>query len=66
MSEIGEPVLIDFGLSRKLAESQTMQFSASSADMKGTTRYMARELLQGDRKTSMASDVWAFGMTVYV
>ena len=58
-------------MSRLLAASETFSAINTETDgLRGTVRYMARELLEckDDEPIvySKESDVWAFGMTVYV
>ena len=55
----GDALLCDFGLA-KLVGSQT----SGSRKGSGTLRWESPELLHGQTK-SAASDVWAFGMTIY-
>ncbi|EJD07282.1 kinase-like protein, partial [Fomitiporia mediterranea MF3/22] len=70
ISDTGDPLLCDFGVSRMLTASQSLQFSSSSSsEIRGTIAYMSKEILasqdQDAIKYSRESDVWAFGMTVY-
>ena len=52
--------LCDFGLARQI------QGSSALSSQKGTTKYMAPELLRdNDAKYSKFSDIWAYGMLVY-
>jgi serine/threonine protein kinase len=60
-------MLTDFGVSRVIA--------ASAASFKGSTRWMAPELLipESDEagahepvEPNQKTDIWAFGMTIYV
>ncbi|KAH8114408.1 kinase-like domain-containing protein [Phellopilus nigrolimitatus] len=75
VSKSGTPLLADFGVSRIIIESKSIETKSS---LKGSVRWMAIELLSPDldydakRKTpehrrvlSEQADVWAFGMTVY-
>ncbi|KAL5504805.1 hypothetical protein ACEPAH_7468 [Sanghuangporus vaninii] len=69
ISDAGEPLLCDFGVSRMLGASRSYNFSSSlTGGLRGTIRFMSKELLQttesAPAKYSKASDVWAFGMTV--
>ena len=58
-----KPLLTDFGLSRQIVASVSTSTTASA----GTLRWKAPELLHGDAgKANEKSDVWAFGMVVYV
>ena len=69
MSESGEPLLADFGISRCMTTTSTAN---SSTGVKGSARWMAIELLtpvadetiEVGRHTRQ-SDVWAYGMVVY-
>ena len=71
MSAGGKPKITDFGISRIVVNSVTI---ASSTAVKGSARWMAPELLRfgsGDSASehqahTKATDVWAFGMVVYV
>ena len=68
ISSIGVPRICDFGISRMLASSQTFDVT-TSGHLKGTTRWMAKELMMiGDPPPAhtFQTDVWAFGMTVHV
>lgn len=72
ISATKDPLLADFGLSQVLYPLfSTVGQSNSSGSPKGTVRWMAPELL-GDSDGSLSlnsnekSDVWAFGMVVYV
>lgn len=71
MSESGEPLICDFGISRMLDSSQSLFNSTThGGDIKGSTRWMAIELLNAiegkEPKHSKETDVWAYGMTLYV
>ena len=71
ISESGEPLLSDFGISRMLSASQTLHFTSTlTGGLRGTIRFTSKELLLAtDMDPEMytrASDVWAFGMTVLV
>ena len=66
----GRPVLSDFGISRLLINSVTI---AGTTSIKGNMRWMAPELLIPEEGVVLehschtkATDVWAFGMVVYV
>jgi serine/threonine protein kinase len=69
VSRDGRPMLSDFGVSRIVIECDTV---TGTTTLKGTTRYMAPELLspqaaelEGQFHTK-ESDVWAYGMVVSV
>lgn len=72
VSSLGNPLICDFGLSRLIAVSQIMGgdgVQVQSSTVRGSARWMSPELLlpKGDRVIfSEGSDIWAFGMTVYV
>ena len=70
----GRPVISDFSIARLLINSVTI---AGTTNLKGNTRWMALELIrdvpeiepQDGHMHSLhtkQSDVWAFGMTLYV
>ena len=65
ISSSGKPLLADFGLSVALSHSTTVSTAHGS---KGTTRWLAIELLNPDSIPSHTemSDIWAFGMVIYV
>ena len=70
MTHDGQPVLSDFGISRLLVNSKTF---AGTTSIKGNTRWMAPEPITFDEEDeaervhhTKASDVWAFGMVLYV
>lgn len=71
---MGEPLLCDFGLTRFVATSLQPDSSLSTfqtdsaAAMNGSIRWMAPEIfdMNHGNKHTRESDVWAFGMTVYV
>ena len=67
MSSDGHAKLCDFGVSRMVSASSSM--ANLSTGPTGTIRYLAYEFLSGSSEEMMyttKSDVWAFGMTVYV
>ncbi|KAH8115034.1 kinase-like domain-containing protein, partial [Phellopilus nigrolimitatus] len=70
ISDDGLPRICDFGISRILVSSQTFGgISSQNNGTKGTLRWMSKELLEfcePPNTHSMESDIWAFGMTVYV
>ena len=70
MSANGSPVLCDFGISRIHRDGMTL---AGTAILRGNARWMAIELLEHDPNViadhslhTKASDVWAYGMVLYV
>ena len=69
VSPDGDPLLADFGVSRMLIASGTLDHTTN---IRGTARWMAVELLlpteEGDALAlqTTRTDVWAFGMTIYV
>lgn len=75
ISESGEPLICDFGVSRMIILSQSIngqaiQIQQNSSTLRGTSRWMSPELLMPPDDVppshSKASDVWAFGMSSYV
>ena len=69
ISEFGEPMITDFGLSRMLSYSQTIMASTEHGSVNGTIRWMAFELFGLDNdhvEHTKASDMWAYGMIIYV
>ena len=70
MSSTGEPLISDFGLSHMMSATQTLMASTNlDGGIKGTVRWMAIELFdieEGEAGHTKASDMWAYGMTVYV
>ena len=68
ISNTGEPLITDFGLSHVIKTASNTSFSVSMTNGGGggTVRWMAPELINGDNEPTVQSDVWAFGMVVYV
>ena len=68
MNHYGEPLITDFGLSRMITYSQTFMASAMNGSIKRSLRWMAYELLsrEDEAKHTKESDMWAYGMTIYV
>ena len=73
MGGSGQPLICDFGISRKLdytlVSLKTTPASGSSEPTRGTLVIMAPELLDPNRpqtRYTYETDVWAFGMTIYV
>ncbi|KAL5480180.1 hypothetical protein ACEPAI_1450 [Sanghuangporus weigelae] len=62
-----EPLLCDFGISRILDKTATYPISntTTTGGVRGTVRYMSKELFKENSSHTESSDVWAFGMTVY-
>ena len=59
--------ICDFGISRMIAASQPFGETNTNTGIRGSVRWMSPELLfDGQAEHSMESDVWAFGMTIYV
>jgi serine/threonine protein kinase len=63
-------MLTDFGVSRVIATSNV---TTDTTSFKGSTRWMAPELLEFDEtrahepvQSDEKTDIWAFGMTIYV
>ncbi|KAL5512533.1 hypothetical protein ACEPAG_3186 [Sanghuangporus baumii] len=71
VSQLGEPLICDFGISRLIAASRMMAehgLQAQSSTIRGSARWMSPELLlpSGEHAVhSKETDIWAFGMTVY-
>ena len=73
MSKTRKPLIMDFGISH-LLHSTTATVETATAATKGSIRWMAIELFNasgqgGEEESSVhttQSDVWAFGMTIYV
>ena len=70
MSENDDPLLADFGISSIMTSSSTTN---STTGIKGSARWMAFELLsprleetEESGKHTKKTDVWAYGMVVYV
>ena len=69
MSNMGQPLICDFGLARIATESMSLSMNTTSP--RGTPRFLAPEFfaLKDSVQVSVHSketDVWAFGATVYV
>lgn len=66
ISESGKAMICDFGSSRMIAPSRTLANITSTP--KGTLQFWAPELVSSDEvaRHSKATDVWAFGMVVFV
>ena len=67
----GEPLICDFGISRILTSTESHFVSTThNAEPRGSIRWMAIELhipAEGSEpRHSKETDVWAFGMTLYV
>ncbi|KAL5480688.1 hypothetical protein ACEPAI_9628 [Sanghuangporus weigelae] len=66
VSTDGEALLCDFGCARITSASRSIVIPSSG--IRGTSRYLACELLEYSTRTvghTKSSDVWAFGMTVF-
>lgn len=67
ISDDGTPLLSDFGISHVLMSENTAVIKTSSGNTSGTLRWMAYEQLTADYPIyTIPTDIWAFGMTVYV
>lgn len=66
MNERGEPVICDYRMSVIAYHTQSFIESGTYENLKKTTRWLAPELLEPNAMHTKASDIWAFGMTVYV
>jgi Leucine-rich repeat (LRR) protein len=58
----GEPKLMDLGLSKSLAESQSVTLSVAAI---GTPSYMSPEQVRGEREMDCRSDMYSLGATLY-
>ncbi|KAI5121784.1 hypothetical protein M0805_009595 [Coniferiporia weirii] len=70
ISQLGCPLICDFGISRMITSSQTLYISTThNGSPRGSTRWMSIELFgigsDIDPKHTKASDIWAYGMTIY-
>ena len=66
MSDEGRPLICDFGLARIVPESVSL---SNTTTVRGSVRWMAPEFFRGYypvTEHSKATDVWSFGVTVYV
>jgi len=62
MTDKGEPLLTDFGISHIMASSAT----STTSGVGGSVRWMAVELLMVEAcKHTIQTDVWAYGMVIY-
>ena len=68
ISSSGIPLLADFGISRTINSGDFPSLTTSSYNVSGTLRWMASELFSDDNSKTylLASDVWSYGMTIYV
>lgn len=71
VSPSGEALLTDFGISSIIESTLTIELGSDSNAMRGSSRWLAEELLRFSEGAEFSrhtkeSDVWAFGMTVYV
>ncbi|KAJ7496376.1 kinase-like protein, partial [Mycena latifolia] len=64
VEDSGRSLLCDFGLSRVKADITTRTGQVGNTIMAGSRNWMSPELLTGSMPT-MASDIYAFGMTMY-
>ena len=64
----GNPIVLDFGLARRLPDNATTQSHGSTLtagdDLAGTLSHMAPEVLRGERADAR-SDVWSLGVLLY-
>ncbi|KAL5480660.1 hypothetical protein ACEPAI_9600 [Sanghuangporus weigelae] len=67
IDDSGEPLLCDFGMSRMLEKPDTYPINNTTTTdgVRGTIRYMSKELFKENASLTESSDIWAFGMTVY-
>ena len=67
MSDRGEPLICDFGISSVMSASISFgSVSSEGRQARGSMRWMAVELFDIGGPHSEKTDVWAFGMTTYV
>lgn len=72
MSSTGVPMLTDFGQSRALYYTQSSLVSSAHDNLKGSSHWVAYELLgfldtpEAQVICTKPSDMWAFGMVVFV
>lgn len=70
MSSDKTPLLADFGLAHVLNPGTVTIRLCTNGQPGGTANWMAIELLEPDESKAKSytkvSDIWAFGMTVYV
>ena len=67
-NEYGDYVITDFGLSTKMRATlrkASMREACSSSNSGGTIGYMAPEMFTSTPQPVKATDIWAFGATVY-
>lgn len=68
ISATGIPQISDFGMSRMIDASQRIR-QTTTGSIRGSIPWMAMELFEsGETKATYTkeTDIWAFGMTVYV
>ena len=66
MSDEGRPLICDFGIARIVPESASL---SNTTTVRGSVRWMAPEFFKSEAPVtehSEATDVWAFGATIYV
>ncbi|EJD06479.1 kinase-like protein [Fomitiporia mediterranea MF3/22] len=69
VSSSGDALICDFGYTRIINASQSLAHLTTGNGMTGTAHYLSYELIAYSAtysEHSKESDVWAFGMTVYV
>ena len=69
MTKNGIPLICDFGISRMTSYTQSFMNTTTDASFKGSLYWAAPEFFKEGVtgvQHSMETDVWAFGMTVYV
>ena len=66
VSHAGTPLVCDFGLSRIVSKQDSKAAITTSTGLQGSVRWMARELIEETEGHTIASDVWAYGMTLLV
>jgi predicted Ser/Thr protein kinase len=65
LNELGQPVVMDFGLARRITGPAEVRLTASGI-LLGTPAYMAPEQIEdGPQKVSPASDIYTLGVILY-
>ena len=65
VNNAGAPLISTFAIAEKFTEESQVWRPDMSDGMPDSLRWMSPELVQGIKRTK-ASDMWAFGMTIYV
>jgi len=59
LNTLDHAILVDFGISSTITENKSMY------DIKGTSYYIAPEIISG-KKASTKSDIWSLGIVIYL